>query len=73
MFSCFRRLRGSSDLGTICLTVQDYYNDYIHLRPHIRLTLIREIAFKLIGEYVRAIGNRWVLVVCVEVEYFADV
>uniref|UniRef100_A0A1I7SVH6 Exocyst complex component Sec6 n=1 Tax=Bursaphelenchus xylophilus TaxID=6326 RepID=A0A1I7SVH6_BURXY len=51
-------LRGSTDLGTIRLTIQDYYTDYVHLRVHIRLSLIKEIAYKLIGEYLIAIEAR---------------
>ncbi|CAD5213132.1 unnamed protein product [Bursaphelenchus okinawaensis] len=51
-------LRGSTDLGTITCTIQDYYNDYRHLRTHIRLTLIKEIAYKILGEYLMAIESR---------------
>lgn len=40
------------------MTVEDYYSEYLHLRPHIRLALIKEIVYKLIGEYLVAIDSR---------------
>lgn len=61
---------GSSDLETICLSnltliynpfpaITDYHdNDYRHLRPHIRIALLKELLYKVVGEFIIAIDNR---------------
>uniref|UniRef100_A0A914CXN7 Exocyst complex component 3 n=1 Tax=Acrobeloides nanus TaxID=290746 RepID=A0A914CXN7_9BILA len=51
-------LIGSNDLETICITIADYHNDYRHLRPHIRIALLKELLYKVVGEFVIAIDNR---------------
>lgn len=35
--------------------ITDYHNDYIHLRSNIRYLLLKEILYKVIGEYLIAI------------------
>lgn len=55
------RLLGSNDLETICITIADYYNDYRHLRTHIRMALLKELLYKVVGEYIVAIDSRHVL------------
>jgi hypothetical protein len=54
------RLLGSSDLGTICATINDYHSDYKHLRPHIRFVLLSDILYKVVSEFLIAIESRFV-------------
>lgn len=49
---------GSPDLETICVTINDYHTDYEHLRPHIRFSLLNEIYYKIVGEYIIAMDSR---------------
>uniref|UniRef100_A0A914Z9C5 Exocyst complex component Sec6 n=1 Tax=Panagrolaimus superbus TaxID=310955 RepID=A0A914Z9C5_9BILA len=51
-------LMGSEDRDTICITIMDYFDDYQHLRPHIRFVLLEELLFKVVGEYIVAINDR---------------
>uniref|UniRef100_A0A915P623 PPIase cyclophilin-type domain-containing protein n=2 Tax=Meloidogyne TaxID=189290 RepID=A0A915P623_9BILA len=51
-------LMGSNDLETICITIADYFNDYKHLRGHIRSMLMRELLFKLVAEFMIGIDVR---------------
>uniref|UniRef100_A0A914BVA9 Exocyst complex component 3 n=1 Tax=Acrobeloides nanus TaxID=290746 RepID=A0A914BVA9_9BILA len=51
-------LIGSYDLETICITIADYHNDYRHLRPHIRIALLKDLLYKVVGEFLIAIDNR---------------
>ena len=49
---------GTEDRDVICMTILDYNCDYSHLRPHIRLTLVEELLYKVVGEYIIAIDSR---------------
>jgi exocyst complex component 3 len=51
-------LLGSTDLETVCITVADYYNDYSHLRMHIRFALLKELMFKIVAEFLIGIESR---------------
>jgi len=51
-------LMGSADLETVCITVADYYSDYKHLRPHIQYTLIKEVLYRVVGEFITGIDSR---------------
>jgi hypothetical protein len=51
-------LLGSTDLETICITVADYFNDYKHLRVHIRYALMKELMFKVVAEFLIGIDVR---------------
>jgi len=51
------RLMGSADLESMTMTVEDYYNDYRHLRTHIQQELMTEIYYKLVVEYVVGIDS----------------
>uniref|UniRef100_A0A7E4UXX1 Exocyst complex component Sec6 n=1 Tax=Panagrellus redivivus TaxID=6233 RepID=A0A7E4UXX1_PANRE len=51
-------LMGSDDRDTICITIADYFEDYCHIRPHLRVTLIEELMYKVVGEYIIAINER---------------
>lgn len=48
----------TADLETVCVTVGDYSTDYEHLRPHIRFSLLREILYKVVAEYLIAMESR---------------
>lgn len=52
------RLQGTSDLDTICVTIKDYNVDYEHLRPHIRFSLLNQILYRVVGEYLIALDSR---------------
>lgn len=50
---------GSTDLDTIFITITDYYlNDYKHLRAPIRYSLIKEILYKIVGEFIIGVESR---------------
>uniref|UniRef100_A0A914I8A8 Exocyst complex component 3 n=1 Tax=Globodera rostochiensis TaxID=31243 RepID=A0A914I8A8_GLORO len=51
-------LLGSADLDTICITLADYYRDYRHLRVGTRFTLLNELLFKLISEFIIGLETR---------------
>ncbi|KAL3116152.1 hypothetical protein niasHT_002276 [Heterodera trifolii] len=51
-------LLGSADLDTICITIADYYRDYRHLRFGTRYTLLNELLFKLIAEFIIGLETR---------------
>jgi hypothetical protein len=51
-------MMGSSDLDTICVTIHDYHSDYKHIRPHIQFTVLKEIMYKVVGEFIIAIDSR---------------
>jgi hypothetical protein len=54
-------LMGSADLETVCITITDYYNDYRHLRVHIRYALMKDLLFKVVAEFLIGIETRLVL------------
>lgn len=45
-------------LGTICETVSDYNTDYSHLRPQIQFTVLKEVMYKVVCEYLIAIDSK---------------
>ncbi|KAI6209857.1 Proable exocyst complex component Sec6 [Aphelenchoides besseyi] len=45
-------------LGVICETVTDYNRDYCHLRPQIQFTVLKEVMYKIVAEYLIAIDSR---------------
>uniref|UniRef100_A0A914P336 Exocyst complex component Sec6 n=1 Tax=Panagrolaimus davidi TaxID=227884 RepID=A0A914P336_9BILA len=51
-------LMGSEGRDTICITLIDYFDNYQHLRPHIRIVLLEELLSKVLGEYIVAINDR---------------
>ncbi|RCN49296.1 hypothetical protein ANCCAN_04546, partial [Ancylostoma caninum] len=51
-------LVGCSATETICMTVQDYYADHCHLRPATRCSLLMDLQFRIVGEYLKAIDSR---------------
>ncbi|KAI6224334.1 Proable exocyst complex component Sec6 [Aphelenchoides fujianensis] len=52
-------LMGKEDpLGTICETVSDYNTDYSHLRPQIQFTVLKEVMYKVVCEYLIAIDSK---------------
>lgn len=50
---------GSSDLPTIIITITDFDLDYKHLRPHIRFSLLNEILYKVVSEYLIAMESKY--------------
>ncbi|XP_076811324.1 exocyst complex component 3-like isoform X1 [Clavelina lepadiformis] len=51
-------LNDRSAVDTICVTVEDYYTDYVHLRPKYLDWIMREAEKRVIVEYLRAILGR---------------
>uniref|UniRef100_A0A1I8ETW6 Uncharacterized protein n=1 Tax=Wuchereria bancrofti TaxID=6293 RepID=A0A1I8ETW6_WUCBA len=51
-------MKDSNIIGTICETIKDYENDYMHLRRDIHIEIFRFIEFKIVAEYLNAIASR---------------
>ncbi|KAK0428448.1 hypothetical protein QR680_010811 [Steinernema hermaphroditum] len=51
-------LDSRESIGTIVLTVKDYYEDHQHLRPQVRSLLLMDMQYKVVGEYLIAIDAR---------------
>lgn len=49
---------GSADLETICITVADYHSDHKHLRTHMLCALLKEVLYKIVGEFAIGIDSR---------------
>uniref|UniRef100_A0AAF5RWI3 Exocyst complex component Sec6 n=6 Tax=Wuchereria bancrofti TaxID=6293 RepID=A0AAF5RWI3_WUCBA len=64
LYNCFEQLltkqwmKDSNIIGTICETIKDYENDYMHLRRDIHIEIFRFIEFKIVAEYLNAIASR---------------
>ncbi|EJW71646.1 hypothetical protein WUBG_17448, partial [Wuchereria bancrofti] len=50
-------MKDSNIIGTICETIKDYENDYMHLRRDIHIEIFRFIEFKIVAEYLNAIAS----------------
>ncbi|KAI6231988.1 Proable exocyst complex component Sec6 [Aphelenchoides besseyi] len=48
----------ANPLGVICETVTDYNRDYCHLRTQIQFTVLKEVMYKIVAEYLIAIDSR---------------
>lgn len=51
---------GSADFETICITVADYHSDHKHLRTHMLCALLKELLYKIVGEFAIGIDSRLV-------------
>lgn len=52
-------LGDESIVETICVTVEDYYNDFVHLRPHFFSWIMREAERRVVVQYLKAaLGRR---------------
>ncbi|KAK6104750.1 Exocyst complex component Sec6 family protein [Brugia pahangi] len=64
LYNCFEQLlskqwmKNSNIIGTICETIKDYENDYMHLRRDIHIEILQFIEFKIVAEYLNAIASR---------------
>nr|CAB3243986.1 exocyst complex component 3-like [Phallusia mammillata] len=51
-------LTDRSAVDTICVTIEDYYTDYVHLRPRYFAWIMREAERRVVVEYLRAVLGR---------------
>ncbi|XP_054753696.2 exocyst complex component 3-like [Lytechinus pictus] len=49
---------GSPALDTVCITIEDYYNDFIHLRPNYLESLVKELEKRTVTAYVKGMLER---------------
>jgi len=48
----------SSVADTICYTIEDYYTDYVHLKPRYLAWIMHEAERRVVLEYLKAILGR---------------
>ncbi|XP_033640701.1 exocyst complex component 3-like [Asterias rubens] len=52
------QLQSSSAIDTVCVTIEDYYRDFLHLKKNFFEPLVRQLERQLVVEYLKALVER---------------
>ena len=55
------RIQSSNAVDTICITIEDYCRDFVHLKDRYYESLLQKAQNKVWVEYMKALLSRWVL------------
>ena len=52
------QIQGSPAIDTVCITIEDYYRDFLHLRKDFFARLLQELEIRVVAAYMRALIER---------------
>ncbi|XP_038051319.1 exocyst complex component 3-like [Patiria miniata] len=52
------QVQASAAIDTVCVTIEDYYRDFLHLKKNFFEPLVRQLETKVVAEYIKALVEK---------------